>query len=689
MDDEEQGSDSGKKRPSLDQLAVEGARRPQLLRVSERPGLSSEPAAEHPWPAVEGASLEAVRRSYEALLDAVEESVVVVDPEFRLQYANRAARAGWGPGDPVAEGLTCHELSHGSSSPCARDDCPVRITLAEGRAVSVRHVHDSASGGPQIVDLRAVPLFDAAGDVAMVLEVARDVTAMAQAEQQLRLFRQGVETSEDAIFLTNDEGHLVYVNPGFTKLYGWASEEAIGNTPRILKSGEYPPERYEGFWQMLLRNETVRGEMINRRRDGTLVTVDGSVNPILDDRGAKLGYLAIQRDVTEQESNRRERADLEEQLQQAQKLEALGRLAGGVAHDFNNLLTVITTYGELASESLPDGNAIREDLVEVLAAAGRAKDLTKQLLIFSRRQRNEPRAVSLTELVLGAQRMISRLIGEDIQVRVECAADLWPVWGDATLLQQILMNLAINSRDAMPEGGSLTIETRSVSNARRVRGAGLELPAGDHVMWTITDTGCGMDADTVRRIFEPFFTTKEPGKGTGLGLSMVYGTVQACGGAIVVKSVLGQGTSFEIHLPRSHAAHDEASVEQSSPPGHQETILIVEDEVQIRAVVRRVLEQKGYAVLEAADGLEALEVCRAHTGEIHLVVSDIIMPRLGGKALVGRIHALLPEVSVLLMSGYPDDAIDADWLRDEDVPFLAKPFSPAELAAAVRRALGG
>jgi signal transduction histidine kinase len=372
------------------------------------------------------------------------------------------------------------------------------------------------------------------------------------------------------------------------------------------------------------------------------------------------------------------RKELELQLTQSQRMEAVGRLAGGVAHDFNNLLTVIKSYSTILLEAL-EGDARREDVEEIAAAADRAGALTRQLLAFSRRQMMQPRPLHLNVVVTDIEKMLRRLIGEDIALVTQLESDLWLVHADPGQIEQVVMNLAVNARDAMPDGGRLTIETANV-----------ERETGSYVMLAITDTGVGMTSDVRAHLFEPFFTTKERGKGTGLGLSTVYGIVKQSGGDIGVHAEPGKGATFKIFLPR-HVVDQAAQreVERAAPaaPRGTETILLVEDDPSLRVLAERILRGYGYTVLVASTGQRALTLVEAYTGEIHLVATDVVMPEMSGTALVERLVSIVPNIRVLFMSGYTDDEVVRRGILDRRAAFLQKPFTPYQLAFEVREVL--
>ena len=382
---------------------------------------------------------------------------------------------------------------------------------------------------------------------------------------------------------------------------------------------------------------------------------------------------------------RRERLQLQRDLAQAQKLEAIGRLAGGVAHDFNNVLTAILGSAELLLLDAPRGAATREEIEIIRDAAMRAQELIRQLLAFSARQVLQPAVIDLNDLVKNLGRMLRRLIGEDLALATELAPDLGTVRADAGQVEQVLVNLAVNARDAMPDGGALTIRTMNAD----IPESG-DLPGGRFIAVEVADTGVGMDADTLGRVFEPFFTTKERGKGTGLGLATVYGIVRQSGGHITVTSTPGAGTTFRIYLPRVDAPVDAAREVRpvTAPAAGSETILVAEDEQMVRVLIRKVLEQAGYTVLLAGGGVEALQLAERHSGRIHLLVTDVVMPEMNGRELARRLVAARPETKVLYLSGYADDAVERHGVLDPETAFMQKPFSPSALASRVRDVLG-
>jgi signal transduction histidine kinase/ActR/RegA family two-component response regulator len=429
------------------------------------------------------------------------------------------------------------------------------------------------------------------------------------------------------------------------------------------------------------------GRFINKRKDGTLYRQDATISPVRDELGQIVSFVSVGRDVTRE-------IELEEQLRQSQKMEAIGQLAGGIAHDFNNLLTAILGNSEMLLGATDKNDERRADLEEIRAAGTRAAALTRQLLAFSRRQVMEPAILDLNEVVVNVTKMIQRLIGEHVELALDLAPDLGQVNADPGQLEQVVLNLAVNARDAMPAGGKLLIETSHAELDEEYVRAHAPLQPGHYVMLAITDSGQGMDEETRSRIFEPFFTTKESGKGTGLGLSTVYGIIKQSNGHVWVYSEPGQGTTFKVYLPRVQMPQGEATVRehdqregQLATQNGNETALLVEDDDSVRAVVRRTLESNGYDVIEAHSAAEAARLAQHHSGPIDFLITDLIMPETSGQDLAQTICALRPGVKVLYMSGYSDKAVLQQGMLSSDMDFLAKPFTQEMLLAKVRQVL--
>ncbi len=510
----------------------------------------------------------------------------------------------------------------------------------------------------------------------------RDITERKRSsEENARLIR-AIEQTSESIVMTDTEGTIVYVNPAFESVSGWTREEALGQNPRILKSGRQDDAFYRTMWETLARGAVWTGRLVNRRKDGTDYEESATISPIRDAAGQIINYVAAQRDVTVESA-------LEEQLHQAQKMDTVGRLAAGVAHDFNNLLGVILGYGELVRDGLSADDPLREDVAHVLKAAERAALSTRQLLALGRKQPRQVRILDLNTVISESAKILSRLVGEKTELEIRLQPALGSVQADAGQIEQVLLNLVLNARDALPEGGRIIIETRREELDGDGTSTQVLIPPGSYVLLTVTDTGSGMDAATQAKIFEPFFTTKETGKGTGLGLSVVYGIVHQSGGEIAVHSEVGAGTTFKVYLPRFEnpvlAPGDRA---EPSPQAHgAETVLLVDDEAALRELVRRVLESHGYSVLVARDGEEAVRLSKTHAGAIHILVTDVIMPGVNGTKLAEMIAADRPGMKVLYVSGYREESIVRPGLLRSGTSFLSKPFGLALLLRQVRELL--
>ncbi len=510
-----------------------------------------------------------------------------------------------------------------------------------------------------------------------------DITERKRAEEAHARLIRAVEQAGESIVITDTQGKIIYVNPAFERVSGYSGAEALGQNPRILKGGKQGAAFYEELWATIGRGEVWSGHFVNKRKDGTLYEEEATLSPVRDASGTIVNYVAVKRDVT------RERR-LEDQLLQSQKMEAIGRLAGGVAHDFNNLLGVITGYGDLLLRRLPAEDPSRGKLEQIRKAADRAAALTRQLLAFSRRQVLQPKVLDLNLVVADLDKMLRRLIGEDVALVTALEEGLGCVRADSGQIEQVIMNLAVNARDAMPEGGKLTIETRNVEIGEAYVAQHPQVAPGRYVMLAVSDTGCGMDAETQAHIFEPFFTTKEQGKGTGLGLSTVYGIVKQSGGYIWTYSEVGQGTTFKIYLPGVDEVQGAGeAVARPRPPRGSETILVVEDEEALRTMLQETLEGNGYAVLVAGGGEEALRIAGAHEGRIRLMVTDVVMPGMSGREAAEGVAALQPGILVLYISGYTTDAIVHHGVLGPGTAFLEKPFTPDALLHKVREVLAG
>jgi PAS domain S-box-containing protein len=600
-------------------------------------------------------------------------------PEQRATY-------GWGPDEPVTLAKFLEQVH-----PADRE----RI------AEAVRRAHDPT--GPGVFDVehriirrdgkvrwlttRSQTYFDGEGAqrrAVRTVGAVQDVTEQREAEEALRLFRRAADLATDAIFWLDRGGHFVYVNEAACRALGYTRDELLHLTLWDVDP-VHPRDAWERSWRHL---EDERGpnpspiQTAHRRKDGRVVPVEVQAHFLELEEGAlKVAYV---REISE-------RSRLERQLRQAQKMESVGRLAGGVAHDFNNLLTAIVGNVQLALLDVRPSDPLHELLVEVHRAADSAANLTRQLLAFSRKQVIDPRVVNLNGIVSELHRMLKGLMRENVDVLVKLAPGLWQTRVDRSQIEQVVINLAVNARDAMPEGGRLTLETANVVlDEEYARPRSYVIP-GEYVMLSVSDTGTGIPEAAKPHLFEPFFTTKEHGKGTGLGLAMVYGAVKQNRGSIEVESEPGQGATFRIYLPRVDAAPDPLPVPSHTTrlPRGTETVLLVEDEEKVRAVAVGLLARQGYTVYDYADAADALGAVSQLRGPVHLLITDVVLPGMNGRVLAQRIEALRPEIKVLYTSGYSEDVVIHHGVLDPGIEFLPKPYTIELLARRVREVLDG
>ena len=613
-----------------------------------------------------------------ALVDSSPLAIFTVDAEGTVGIWNRAAERllGWQAAEIQGKALPIASPENRAELEAVKD----RVLRGEefaGMELVGRHRKDGA-----LVDisLSAAPILEPGG-VAAMLCIAEDISARRAGEAELRKLSRAVEQSPVSIVITDIKGSIEYVNPKFTELTGYTRNEVLGKNPSILKSGEMPPELYRTLWQTITSGREWRGELRNSKKNGELFWEDAAISPILDERGRITHFLAVKEDITA-------RKLLEAQFEQSQKMEAVGRLAGGVAHDFNNLLTVISGYTSLLLRDAEKDSRPGKALAEIAAASQRAAALTQQLLAFGRRQVLQPRPLRLAAVIAELEKMMRRLIGEDVVLSVSASEDLGTVVADPGQIEQVLINLAVNARDAMPGGGRLAIES---SNAAVGEEAARKMPGlspGEYVLLSVSDSGHGIPPEVLPHIFEPFFTTKEKGRGTGLGLATVYGIVKQSGGGIYVDTAMGAGTTFRIYLPRVADAPEEASIvtTEAAMARGSETILLVEDQDDVRSIVGRLLEDLGYRVIPVSDPREASARMR-DAGAVALVLTDVVMPYMDGRTLSLQLREAQPGLKVLLMTGYtPDEALRSG-SSSMEIALLQKPFRPEQLARKVREVL--
>jgi len=621
---------------------------------------------------------------FETTLASIGDAVIATDAAGTVIFMN-----------PIGSDLTGWDIAQVKGQPLRyvfrivneqtgeEPDNPVDIVIRNGATVGLaNHTLLISKDSRRIpIDDSGAPIKQDGQTVGAVL-VFRDVTERRNAQRQIerseRRYRLLFQSNPQPMWVFDRETlAFLAVNEAAVRQYGYSEQEFLQMTVKDIRPTEEIPHLLETLNQPELALHRKR-HWRHRKRDGTIISVEITANPIqFEGRGAS---LVLATDITE-------RKLLEEQFYQAQRLESIGRLAGGVAHDFNNLLTVINGYAALILSDLTPGTLLARRVAEISAAGQQAAALTEQLLAFSRRQVIQPKVFNLNEVIAEIDSLLRRLIGEDIELVVTLASDLGHVSADVGQLQQIIMNLAVNARDAMPEGGSLLIETGNAFLDAEYCASHPEVRSGAYVMLGVTDTGSGMTPEVQKRIFEPFFTTKPVGSGTGLGLATVHGMVRQSNGWIWVYSEPGSGTTFKVYLPRTDEPLWRPQPKIQTDVRGNETVLVVEDQQEVRTLAVTVLERYGYRVLSAKTGEEAAKIADSYQGQIHLLLTDVVMPGMGGRALAKRLRADRP-LRVLYMSGYTENAIAHSGILEEGLDYIQKPFTPEMLAEKVREILG-
>ncbi|HZM70033.1 MAG TPA: PAS domain S-box protein [Candidatus Cryosericum sp.] len=655
------------------------------------------------------AVLERERQKLSAIVNHADAAFLVFDASFRLVWANSlfSQRYGGGEVEPKdREAVAPLRIAPAIGSECSvvlggaehSATCPVHRAFASGN-VAHSEMKFLVGGRERDIYATAMPIRSTSGAVEEALVMLQDVSdleVLRRSQADLRAseerFRSIFENTSAGMAAVGLDGTLLQVNPAFCRFLGMEESELSG---RDLADITHPDDRLSA--RRLFASDPGAAptasltEMRYIRKDGSTAWGLTSATRLRDAAGRPSCAVALVQDVEERKQTEEALRRSEEQLRQSQKIEAIGRLAGGVAHDFNNLLTVITGRCALLLRRPEGAGPVRSEIEVIRDTAERAATLTRQLLAFSRKQMLVPRVVDVNTIVAEMEPMLRRLIGEDLRLASSLRPDLGRVRVDPGQLEQIIMNLAINARDAMPHGGRLTIDTDNEILTADSHFNDVQVVPGRYVLLAVTDTGIGMDAATRARIFEPFFTTKAPGTGTGLGLSTVYGIVKQSGGYIFVESEPNQGAIFKIYLPRvdGSAEQDQTSAPDDIAPRGTGTILLVEDEEVVRNLTREILEHVGYTVLSASGAAEARALCQSHDGPIQLLLADVVMPEMGGRELAMALAPLRPEMRVLYMSGYTDNAAILHGVAESGSAFLQKPFTPAGLAHKVREVLDG
>ncbi|OPZ18111.1 MAG: Blue-light-activated protein [candidate division BRC1 bacterium ADurb.BinA364] len=599
-------------------------------------------------------------------------------PDGRFVMANLAISRMFGYESP--EEFMRSSVADLYADPGERQEFSQRL-LEHGEVVAEELRLKKRDGTPIWGAVTARVVRDESDNIVYFDGMIEDITERKNAYAERERLAAAIGQAAESVIVTAADGTIQYVNPAFERTTGYSREEAIGQTPRILKSGKHDEAFYRDLWQTLLQGRTWEKRIVNKRKDGSLFTEEAAISPVRDAQGNIVHFVAVNRNVTRE-------IELEEQLRQSQKMEAVGQLAGGVAHDFNNLLQVIIGYTEMARRDLDPRHTAAAALAQVTAAGNRAAELVGQLLAFSRRQVMRPASMDLNAAIDVMAKMLRRIVGEHIRFDFRPGSELGRIYADRGMIEQVLMNLVVNARDAMPNGGALTVSTENVTiDESFLQGRPWAKP-GLYVRLRVADTGHGMDRKTLERIFEPFFSTKEMGKGTGLGLATAYGIVKQHNGMILASSEPGQGAVFDVYLPtHAEAAIPPREPDELSARGGSETILLAEDEPMVRDLSRKILERAGYKVLAAQDGAEAVAIFREHIGKVDLLLLDAVMPNASGRTALERIRNLQPDMPALFASGYSEDALFEDFASDDTIHLIQKPFSANTLLAKVRETL--
>jgi len=627
-------------------------------------------------------ALQESEKKFRAIFDTASVGIDLVDREGRFLEVNSTLSQFLGYSPEELRHRTLLDVSHPEEVVRSREMHEAMVR-GETEAYRLEKRYVRKDGSTLWADTAVSAIRDADGQYRATVGVIRDITRQKKSDEVRTRLASAVEQTAETVVITDAEGTIVYVNPFFERTTGYSREEALGSNPRILKSGRHDDAFYKRMWDTLTSGQTWTGHIINKKKDGTLFEEDASISPVRDASGRIVNYVAVKRDITQEIS-------LQTQLFQAQKMEAVGTLAGGVAHDFNNILQVALGYSELVLDDAALPQQFRADIRKIYESAQRGADLIQRLLMFSRKTEIKPQPLNLNRRITELRKMLERTLPKMIEIRLALREDIDTINGDPTQIDQVLMNLAVNARDAMPDGGELALETANVVLDDEYARTHLDARPGRHVLLTVTDTGSGMDNETLEHIFEPFYTTKAVGEGTGLGLAMVHGIVKQHGGHMSCRSDPGHGTAFLIYFPALISDEEpERAFVREMPKGGSETILLVDDEEFIRDLAVRILTKAGYRVIPVSNGKEALEAYQKWGTDIALVVVDLIMPEMGGKHCLEGLLALNPAVKVVVASGFSADDPTKDAIAVGAKAFVNKPYKIRQVLEVVRNVLDG
>lgn len=623
----------------------------------------------------------AQQRLFETMFNAIEDGIVITDTQQEIQLANDGMTQTFGYSRKELLGKSTEVLhaNRQGSGQTSKNIFNVDLETTSNRFV---HKYQHKSGRVFPAATFTAKLHDRDGQWIGNLGIMRDITEQQKNEAEREKLIAAVQQTGEAVVITDLHGTIEFVNPAFEVITGYSKEEAIGENPNILKSGRHDDDFYKELWNTITSGKTFNGKMVNRRKDGSEYTEEVSISPVISTDGKIVNYVAVKQDITDQLS-------MEQQLLQAQKMEAVGQLTGGVAHDFNNMLSVILGYTEMALDKIPKKNKAHGDLLTILNAAERSAAIVRQLLAFSRQQPIAPEKLDLNATVEGVLKMLRRLIGEDIDLEWIPHSTPLQVYMDSSQIDQILANLCINAKDAIESHGRIIIETGVAVFDERFCTKHIGFQPGEYALLTVSDDGLGIKKEDLGRVYEPFFTTKELGRGTGLGLSTVYGIVKQNQGFIDIYSEYGQGTTVKIYLPFCHEAREKTEkmpAKRLSRKG-RESILLVEDEEAIRLMVQEMLVKLGYTVHAAGTPLEAIEIVEKNRQVFDLLLTDVVMPEMNGKILANVLQKMISNVKCLYMSGYTTTVIADKGILGEDVHYIQKPFTQKILAKKIREAL--
>jgi len=622
----------------------------------------------------------AQKKLFETMFNAMTDAIVITDTKRRIELTNKGLETTFGYKPEEMIGKTTEALY----------DNPEEYREA-GRAVFDRDAsqptsfyttfYKNKSGRTFPGEAFGTKLYDNNNKWIGNLGVMRDITKRKQNEADLERLKVAIEQTGEVVVITDAEARIHYTNPAFERSTGYTHAEVLLKNPRILKSGLQDAAYYKNLWDTISSGQTWTGRLVNKSKNGSLYTEEATISPVLNADGQIINYVAIKRDISAQ-------LKLEEQYIQAQKMESVGRLTGGVAHDFNNILAIIIGYTEMALDKVKPTEKLHSDLSKIYDAAMRSADIVRQLLAFSRKQSIAPRMLDLNGKVEGLLKMLHRLMGEDIKLTWNPTANLAPVLIDPSQVDQIMANLCVNARDAIDGVGKITIETNTVMIDQEYCDDNLGFLPGEYIVLSVSDNGCGIEKENIDKIFEPFFTTKGM-LGTGLGLSTVFGIAKQNNGFVNLYSELNEGTTFKVYLPaqKDGAVKIADTTLMDLEMSHGETILLVEDDKTILDMSVSMLEKMNYDVLTANTPTEALRKAKEYAGKIDLLITDVIMPEMNGKALSLQLLDFLPDLKIMFMSGYTANVIAQHGIPDKDIHFLQKPFSKRELSKKIREAL--